>query len=158
MMPSQFEINRTALTDYLDSRGLRYLKVVERRNLAIYAYKADVSGTIGSINMFLDVGCDYIRCIGSARVNVGEDMRPAVTEYLTRVNYGLDIGTFEMGYADGNVDCRCILFCANGHPSREDVGRVVNIPSELFSVYGDGLLKVGTGTLDPASAFAETEG
>ncbi len=38
-----------------------------------------------------------------APVNVPEDKRPAVAEYITRANYGLPLGNFEMDYSDGEV-------------------------------------------------------
>src|SRR4030081_1049823 len=36
-------------------------------------------------------------------VNVPEDKRAAMAEYLTRANYGLYIGNFEMDYSDGEI-------------------------------------------------------
>lgn len=36
-------------------------------------------------------------------VNIPEDRRPAVAEYITRANYGLYVGNFEMDYTDGEV-------------------------------------------------------
>ncbi len=35
--------------------------------------------------------------------NVPEERRPAMAELLTRINYGLLIGNFEMDFADGEV-------------------------------------------------------
>lgn len=36
-------------------------------------------------------------------VNVPEDRRPAVAEFITRANYGMIIGNFELDYIDGEV-------------------------------------------------------
>ena len=38
-----------------------------------------------------------------AAVNVPEEKRLMVAEYLTRANYGLPLGDFEMDFADGEV-------------------------------------------------------
>src|SRR5437762_10474197 len=35
--------------------------------------------------------------------NTPEDRRPAMAEFLTRANYGLYIGNFEMDYRDGEI-------------------------------------------------------
>lgn len=38
-----------------------------------------------------------------APVNVPQEKRPAIAEYLTRANYGLPLGNFEMDFSDGEV-------------------------------------------------------
>ncbi|MCL4505190.1 MAG: YbjN domain-containing protein [Chloroflexi bacterium] len=41
-----------------------------------------------------------------APINVPAQKRQVVAEYLTRVNYGLLLGNFEMDFEDGEVRCR----------------------------------------------------
>src|SRR3972149_5772185 len=36
-------------------------------------------------------------------INVPKERQPAVAEFLTRANYGMIIGNFEMDYSDGEV-------------------------------------------------------
>jgi hypothetical protein len=42
-------------------------------------------------------------CYSVVLEKVPEERRPAVAEYITRVNYGTAMGNFEMDYADGEV-------------------------------------------------------
>ncbi|WP_165394727.1 YbjN domain-containing protein [Methanofollis fontis] len=47
------------------------------------------------------VSCLMIYCIPGTRVPA--DKRGAIAEYLTRANYGLRIGNFEMDFDDGEI-------------------------------------------------------
>ena len=38
-----------------------------------------------------------------APIKTPDEVRPAVSEYVTRANYGLRIGNFELDYGDGEV-------------------------------------------------------
>ena len=81
--------------------------------------------------------------------------RPAVAEYLTRVNYGLVIGSFEMDLEDGEVRCRTSVEFGGVPPVPDLIRPVVAGNLGLMRRYLPGLVRVAAGDADPATAAAE---
>ena len=152
-MASQFEINRKAAIFCLDNMCCEYEMTMKDGEFVAYAYDADVSCKLGSIRMYVAASDTEVEGVGVAPVNVKESARPAVAEYLTRINYGLKVGNFEMDFSDGKVRYKSLHSSMNGEPCREDVERIVECPAQMFSVYGDGLLDVMFGICDPETAY-----
>src|SRR5512134_1603120 len=76
-----------------------------RRIEGKYAYSMSYTGKNGDLRCYAIVRVDLEEFLfyAVAPIKVPEDDRPAVAEYLTRANYGLRIGNFELDYADGEV-------------------------------------------------------
>ena len=66
----------------------------------------------------------------------------AVSEFLSRANYNLVHGCFEMDFRDGEIRYRLTIDCDGVEPSREMVVDALNIPCEMMERYGDGLVEV----------------
>ena len=73
-----------------------------------------------------------------------------MAEFLTRANFGLKIGKFELDYNDGEVRYQAILPCSEGVPPIKDVERVVDMGFLMFQRFGDGLIKNLMGFGNPA--------
>ncbi|MFG6332067.1 MAG: YbjN domain-containing protein [Lachnospiraceae bacterium] len=91
-------------------------------------------------------------------LNADEEQRPAVAEFLTRANYGLKLGNFEMDYRDGEVRYKCAVDCDECMPSEKVVQNTIYIPYNMFKRYGDGLLAVMFGLKSAADSIKEIEG
>ena len=70
-----------------------------------YVYRAYFVGHNGEVTCFAQVRVDLEQFIFYVvmPVRAPVHMRPAVAEYITRANYGLRIGNFEMDFDDGEV-------------------------------------------------------
>jgi hypothetical protein len=80
--------------------------------------------------------------------------RPAVLEYLARVNHGLILGGFEMDLEDGEVRCRTSVEFGGVPPVPDLIRPVIAGNLGLMRRYLPGLLSVAAGAAEPADAAA----
>lgn len=90
-------------------------------------------------------------------VNAPEDMRPWVAEYLTRANYGLFLGNFEMDFEDGEIRFKTSIDVEGGELTTALVRQLVYANIVMMDRYLPGLLKVIYGGLSPSEAIAQVE-
>ena len=94
----------------------------------------------------------FVRILGISPLDVDEENRAAVCEYLTRANYGFVIGGFEMDLRDGEVRYRIGIMDRDGTGvSKETIDHGMDIVLAMFTKYGDGLVSVMMGFSDPAT-------
>ncbi len=92
-----------------------------------------------------------------APVKTPEPMYAHVAEYITRANYGLRIGNFEMDYSDGEVRYKS-SFDFEGQPLTPALIKNAMYPAvHTMDLYLPGLLGVMYGNKTPAEAIHEIE-
>lgn len=131
-----------------------------RRIEGKYAYSMSYSGKNGDLRCYAIVRVDLEEFLfyAVAPVKVPEEVRMAVAEYLTRANYGLRIGNFELDYADGEVRYKSSLDF-EGHSLSPDLIRNAIYPAvHTMDRYLPGLLRVSFGGATPHEAIEEVEG
>lgn len=80
-----------------------------------------------------------------------------LAEYLTRVNYRLRNGNFEMDYRDGELAFKCYVDCHGGVPVEEAIDDSIFCPPAMFHQYGNGILQVMFSGIDPTQALEDCE-
>ena len=75
-------------------------------------------------------------------INVAEDKRAKMAEFLTRVNYGIRIGNFEMDFEDGEVRYRASLDMENHEITHALVSNHVYPNVWMMDRYLPGLFEV----------------
>lgn len=90
-------------------------------------------------------------------VDVPEERRPAVAELITRINFGLVSGNFEMDWADGEVRFKTGLELTGITPTTELVVALVQPNLSAVQRYLPGLQMVIANEADPETARAECE-
>ena len=79
-------------------------------------------------------------------------------EFITRANYGMRRGCFEMDFDDGEIGFRAGQFCENGDaPTHGTVEDLMFVSVAMVERYGDALLKVIHGFSTPQEAIREVE-
>jgi hypothetical protein len=91
-------------------------------------------------------------------VKAPEEARPAVAEFLTRANYGLRIGNFEMDYSDGEIRYKSSLDFEKERLSPTLIRNAIYPAVQTMDRYFPGLMKVMYGQKAPAAAILEVEG
>ncbi|MBW3092168.1 hypothetical protein KIH79_04205 [Bifidobacterium sp. 82T10] len=148
---------RALVENSLDSEGLTYMDNPDEGTIV---YDIDLSLAVGPVNVVI--------WVESGRIGVGavssfacdptdRETMLALAEYVCRVNAGLDLGGFHLGFDDGDVWYWNVLLTGGGNPSRELIQQTVFTPCLMWKRYGDGFLKVATGTCTPEEAVAEAE-
>lgn len=92
--------------------------------------------------------------------NCPEDKRQKMAEFLTRANYGLITGNFEMDFSDGEVRFKTSMDVKENEDkfSTSIIKRLVYINVLMTDKYLPGVMGVMYGVLSPTEAIAKVEG
>jgi len=90
-------------------------------------------------------------------VNAPQERRLAVAEYITRVNFGLLVGHFEMDFSDGETRFLTSLDPGDHPISFDAFYRVCEPNFSAMGRYLKGLQAVIEGRAEPAQAAADAE-
>jgi len=125
-----------------------------------HAYRTYYRGKHGELRCFAQVRVDLEQFVfyAMAMVNVPEDVRPSVAEFITRANYGLRIGNFEMDYSDGEVRYKSSVDFEDEVLTYSFIKRAIYPAVQTMDKYLPGLLKVAFGAQSPVEAIREVEG
>jgi hypothetical protein len=88
---------------------------------------------------------------------ISPERRAAVAEYITRANFGLIVGNFEMNWASGEVRFKTSLDVEGDRLSLALVRQLVESNVSLMDQYLPGILSVNRGEVTPAEAIVELE-
>jgi hypothetical protein len=91
-------------------------------------------------------------------VNAPEDRRPAVAEFLTRANYGLFIGNFELDMDDGEIRYKTSIDVEGDRLSSALVQQLAYANVFTMDRYLPGIMGVIYGPISPDEAIAQVEG
>jgi hypothetical protein len=91
-------------------------------------------------------------------IKVPEAARPAAAEFVTRANYGIILGNFEMDYADGEVRYKTSIDVEGGQLVPAMIKTLVYANVLTVDRYLPGLLATVYGGALPAEAIVRVEG
>lgn len=91
-------------------------------------------------------------------IRVPEEARTAMAEYLTRANYGLRIGNFEMDLTDGEVRYKSSLDFEDATLTPDLIKHAIYPAVQTMDRYLPGMMAVIYGGKPPAEAIEEIEG
>jgi hypothetical protein len=89
--------------------------------------------------------------------SVPEDKRLAIAEFLTRVNYALFLGSFEMDFSDGEVRYKTAMAVEDGELTQAMIKKMVYANVMSMDRYLPGIMSVIYGGASPADALAHIE-
>lgn len=89
--------------------------------------------------------------------NVPEERRRDVCEFITRANYGIFFGNFEMDWSDGEVRYKTMVDVEGGALTINMVRSVVHANLFIVDRYLNGLMSVVNSEKSPALAVAESK-
>ena len=90
-----------------------------------------------------------------------ESERAKVAEFLLRANYGLKVGGFDFDFNDGEISYRTSIYCGTDEfvaPTYEQIDFALVIGMIMVEKYGNALIKVMFGVLEPEDAIESVEG
>jgi hypothetical protein len=123
------------------------------------AYRMGFNGRNGELRCFAQVRPELSQFLFYAvmAVKAPPEKRPAVAEFITRANFGLRIGNFELDYSDGEVRYKASLDFEGEALSHQFIRNTIYPAVQTMDLYLPGLLKVIYGGLSPEAAIAEVE-
>lgn len=109
-----------------------------------------VAQVLPDLNQFLFyVGCS---------TRTPEERRLAVMEFVTRANYGLRIGAFELDLSDGEVRFRSAVDFEGGDLSESLIRNTIAPAVHTMNLYMGGLMSVMFGGTEATEAIEAIEG
>lgn len=90
-------------------------------------------------------------------VDAPEERRLAVAEFLTRANYGLILGNFELDYEDGEIRYKTSIDVADDRLSPELIRNMVYTNVLVMDRYLPGIMRVIYGQVPALEAIQEVE-
>ena len=91
-------------------------------------------------------------------VKAPEDKRPVLADFLTRANYGLYIGNFEMDFNDGEVRYKTSIDVEGTELNHALIKGAVYANVAIMDKYLPGIMSVIYGGSSPTEAIALVEG
>ncbi len=124
------------------------------------AFRMLYNGKNGTLQCYAQIRLaeEQLICYAIAPFKVPEETRLIVADYLTRANYGLYIGNFEMDFNDGEVRCKSSIDFEDEELSFNLIRNTIYPAVHLMDRYLAGLLKVVYGGASPTEAIAAVEG
>ncbi len=86
-----------------------------------------------------------------------EKIRTNMAEFLTRANYGIKLGNFEMDFDDGEIRYKTAHCCGDTVPTQDQIRRNLYTNVMMVDRYGNGIVKVLFGIANPKEAVEECE-
>lgn len=114
----------------------------------------------GEVDIYIHAHEDRRRLLVYARpkgLEVPREEMRLIAEYLTRANYGLPLGNFELDMLDGEINFKTSVELANCELTPEMVRPLVLTGVETLNHYLPGLQQVLAGEATPAQAIAAIE-
>ena len=124
-----------------------------------HVYRFGCRGKNGTFTCFAQVHTEMEQLIFYivAPVNATEERREAVAEFVTRANYGMRIGNFEMDYADGEIRYKSSLDFEGISLSSQLIKNALYPAVQTTDQYLPGLMKVIYGDGEPLDIIGEIE-
>ena len=125
----------------------------ERGDHGIFTIRMKLRCRMQSAQMIVLVREDNFSTITTLPLTADVDHRLAVAEYLTRVNWGMRNGNFELNMEDGEIRFKSYVHVGAGQLDASAAKLGVMLPFLMIDRYGDGLLEVLFGFRTPREAF-----
>jgi hypothetical protein len=90
-------------------------------------------------------------------VNVPEHKRPEIAEFITRANYDMVIGNFEMDYGDGEVRFKTSIDVEGTELTPELLKPLLYANVLMMDQYLPGIMSVIYADVSPETAVAQVE-
>ena len=148
---------RAAVENFFEQDKIKFTPFDER-NVARAIYNVDTR--FGHATIFFHAYNDRLVLHMMIPLKAEENERQKVAEFLLRANYGLKIGGFDFDFDDGEISYRISIFCGNEEfapPTYEQIDFSVIIGLMMIEKYGNELVKVMFGLVEPEDAVASAE-
>lgn len=110
-------------------------------------------GCVGRVEEEKEIILFYSYC----PMKAPEDKRPIMADFLTRANYGLYIGNFEMDYNDGEIRFKTSIDVEGDRLSFDLMKRLVYDNVGVMDKYLPGIMTIIYGGASPTEAIAKVE-
>ncbi|MDE6774845.1 MAG: YbjN domain-containing protein [Ruminococcus sp.] len=116
-----------------------------------------IESKLKSADIYINVLKDSFVVVSVPALKADKDCINEMAEFITRANYGLNHGNFEMDYRDGEIRYKTSMYCGNMIPTPEQIKAVIYINVSTLDDYGNGIAMVAFGMSTPEDAIRMCE-
>jgi hypothetical protein len=144
-----------AVVDFLTEDGWKYTILEEDNDLL--ALTLSFKGRQGSWQCFaiVDEEKHWLRFYSILPVHVPEDKRLDMAEFISRANYGLMLGNFEMDFNDGELRFKSSIDAEGGELVKQMIDNLLRSNLVTMDRYFSGLMAVLYSERPPADIYEE---
>lgn len=146
--------NSKLIRDYLDENGWKYRYIPEKE---LYFGNVGLKNVISTVEFFMCISDAHVTVYFRLPVSAKECLR-AMAEFITRANYGLHMGCFELDFRDGEIRYKMSISntALKANPDRE-MSLVMTVPCGTIDTYASGIIGVLSGYEEPEEAVKRCE-
>ena len=124
-----------------------------------FIYRVGFSGENGQFACYAQIRVKLEQFLFYVMVPVkaSEDKRAAVAEFITRANYGMRIGNFELDFSDGEIRYKSSLDFEDQELTPQLIKNTIYPAVKTCDEYLPGLMQVIYSDVSPGEAIAEIE-
>ena len=130
----------------------------EKPTCGVFTLRMKLRCRLQTAQMLVIVREDNFSTLTTIPLSADENSRLAVAEYLTRANFNLRNGNFELNMEDGEIRFKTYVHVGASKPDLGVAKLAVTLPFFMLDRFGDGLLEVLFGFKSPREAFEAAEG
>ena len=114
-----------------------------------------LEGKITDLRFYIIVGDETVTCYHTAPIKAPLEQRAAISEFITRANYGLTNGNFEMDFSDGELRYKTTIsqhdLLRNDAAAFRSMRVLMMLGPSMWQRYGDNLAALLFGYTDNKS-------
>lgn len=129
----------------------------EQAGCGVFTFRTKLHCRMQTAQMTVLVREDNFSTLTAIPLAADKNSRLAVAEYLTRVNFNMRNGNFELDMETGEIRFKTYVHVGGGRPDRGATRLAVMLPFLMLDRFGDGLLEVLFGFKSPREAFESVQ-
>lgn len=110
-----------------------------------------------SADIYINVLKDSFVVVSVPKLSADKTCINEMAEFITRANYGLNHGNFEMDYSDGEIRYKTSMYCGDIIPTYNQIEAAIYINLSTLDDYGNGIAMVAFGMGTPEEAVKSCE-
>lgn len=147
----------TQIEAFLEQKGIHCSKNTAPDENCIFTIKFKINSKVQSVTLIIIVRDNNFSILATIPISADEDHRLAAAEFLTRANFNMRIGNFELNMLDGEI--RFKTYSQVPDPTvplpEKFIGNAIFLPLNMIERYADGLLAVLFDFKTPKEAIDE---
>ena len=140
------------LRELLEASGIHAV-FEERAGVGVLTIRMKLNCKLQNAQMLVLVREDNFSTLTQIPLSADENSRLAVAEYLTRANFNMRNGNFELNMDTGEIRFKTYVHAGSGEIDPKAARLAVMLPFMMLDRFGDGLLEVLFGFKSPREAF-----
>lgn len=125
----------------------------DKNGVGVFTIRMKLHCRLQSAQMVAIVREDSFSTITTLPLTADMDHRLAMAEYLTRANWGMRNGNFELNMNDGEIRYKTYVHVGQEKPDMAACRLATMLPFLMIDRFGDGLIDVLFGFKTPREAF-----